>query len=61
MDDLTNFWNWRKTIGLEVTLLKKVVAAIPEAVVNAGAYVAFTDALIPDYGSEVAKWQEMVV
>ncbi|KAK1216163.1 hypothetical protein PQX77_021216 [Marasmius sp. AFHP31] len=61
MDDFTNFWNWRKTVALESTLLKKMVTAIPEAVVNAGAYAAFTDALKADYESEVSKWQEMVV
>ncbi|KAL0565770.1 hypothetical protein V5O48_016255 [Marasmius crinis-equi] len=38
-----------------------MVAAIPEAVVNTGAFCAFIDALKPEYESEVLKWLEMVI
>ncbi|KAG7087076.1 hypothetical protein E1B28_013058 [Marasmius oreades] len=61
MDDFTNFWNWRKTVGLETSLLKKVVNAIPEAVINARAYSAFSEALQDDYRQHLLTWQTQVV
>ncbi|KAG7094297.1 hypothetical protein E1B28_007898 [Marasmius oreades] len=61
LDDFTNFWNWRKTINLETSLVKKLVKAIPEAVVNAHAFTAFTDALQDDHTKDLLIWQDQVV
>ncbi|KAL0060976.1 hypothetical protein AAF712_012207 [Marasmius tenuissimus] len=61
MDDFCNFWNWRRTIGLEKTLHNKIIKAIPEAVVNARAFSAFTEALKEDHSADLSKWLEQVV
>ncbi|KAK1221816.1 hypothetical protein PQX77_015369 [Marasmius sp. AFHP31] len=61
MDDFMSYWNYRKTVNLESSLIKKIVAAMPEAVINARAYSAFTDALKEDYEKEIAEWQVLVV
>ncbi|KAG7087393.1 hypothetical protein E1B28_013364 [Marasmius oreades] len=61
LDDFANFWNWRKTINLETSLVKKLVKAIPEAVVNARAFTAFTDTLQDDHVKDLLIWQDQVV
>ncbi|KAG7085673.1 hypothetical protein E1B28_003218 [Marasmius oreades] len=61
MDDFANYWNWRKTIGLETSLVRKMVKVIPEAMVNAWAYVAFTKALQIDHAEDVKLWQDQVL
>ncbi|KAK1223408.1 hypothetical protein PQX77_013717 [Marasmius sp. AFHP31] len=61
MDDFMNYWNYRKTVNLESSLVKKIVAAMPEAVINARAFSAFTEALKEDYEKEITEWQLLVV
>ena len=46
---------------VEKTLNNKMVKAIPEAVVNARAFVAFTEALREDHSSELSQWLQQVV
>ncbi|KAL0563052.1 hypothetical protein V5O48_019026 [Marasmius crinis-equi] len=41
--------------------MKKLVKAVPEAVVNARAYAAFTDALKDEHSNELRTWQEQVI
>ncbi|KAL0057619.1 hypothetical protein AAF712_015730 [Marasmius tenuissimus] len=60
MDDLANFWNYRKTINLKDTLMEKIVKAIPEAIVTARCYVAFTEALKDDHLKELLLWLDQV-
>ncbi|KAL0056621.1 hypothetical protein AAF712_016773 [Marasmius tenuissimus] len=58
MDDFTNFWSWRKTVGLKSSLLNRLVKAIPEALVNARAFEAFTDALREDHTEDLLRWEK---
>ncbi|KAK1224922.1 hypothetical protein PQX77_012162 [Marasmius sp. AFHP31] len=61
MDDFTGFWNWRKVIGLQSSLVNRLVKVIPEAVVTARAFSAFTEALMDDHAEDLATWQKLVV
>ncbi|KAL0571778.1 hypothetical protein V5O48_010190 [Marasmius crinis-equi] len=61
LDDFANFSNWRKTINLDTLLLKKMVKAIPESIINARLYVAFTEALEVQHAQELSTWQEQVM
>ncbi|KAL0565089.1 hypothetical protein V5O48_016945 [Marasmius crinis-equi] len=60
MDDFANAWNY-KMLNLESTLVKKMVKAIPLAVVNVRVYHAFTEALKVNHASELDAWLEQVV
>ncbi|KAL0062253.1 hypothetical protein AAF712_010883 [Marasmius tenuissimus] len=58
MDDFTGFWNYQKVI--ESSLVSRLVKAIPEAIVTARAFSAFTDALKDDHVEDLAAWQKSV-
>ncbi|KAL0069538.1 hypothetical protein AAF712_003196 [Marasmius tenuissimus] len=60
MDDFTSYFNMRKMVGLQTSLIKKMVKAIPEAVVNARAYCAFNEALREDHEKDILEWQKQV-
>ncbi|KAL0568415.1 hypothetical protein V5O48_013569 [Marasmius crinis-equi] len=61
MDDFANAWNYRKMINLESSLLRKMTKAIPQAVINARVFYAFTEALKVDHSAELSVWLQQVV
>ncbi|KAL0056546.1 hypothetical protein AAF712_016849, partial [Marasmius tenuissimus] len=61
MDNFTNFYNFRKMVGLESALLKKIVSAIPKVIIHARAFSEFTEVLKGEYQSQLTLWQEQVV
>uniref|UniRef100_A0A0W0FPX6 CxC2-like cysteine cluster KDZ transposase-associated domain-containing protein n=1 Tax=Moniliophthora roreri TaxID=221103 RepID=A0A0W0FPX6_MONRR len=59
-DDICNSWNWKKTIALDDTLLKKLIRGISNLVVYMRAFSVFMDALKEQHGRELVDWERMV-
>ncbi|ESK82674.1 hypothetical protein Moror_11174 [Moniliophthora roreri MCA 2997] len=59
-DDICNSWNWKKTIALDDTLLKKLIRGISNLVVYTRAFLAFMDALKEQHSRELVDWERMV-
>ncbi|KAL0562915.1 hypothetical protein V5O48_019163, partial [Marasmius crinis-equi] len=60
MDDFCNSWNWRKVVGTEENLLKKLVKAVSEAVVHYRAFEVLNEGIQTHHASEVAQWKDMI-
>ncbi|KAJ8689357.1 hypothetical protein PTI98_013382 [Pleurotus ostreatus] len=60
LDDFCNFWNWRKTVNLGDSLLKKMTLAIPQAAIHHQAFRAFTDGLHEQHSEELLEWENQV-
>ncbi|KAK7021051.1 hypothetical protein VNI00_017540 [Paramarasmius palmivorus] len=61
MDDHCNYCNWRKTVQLDTSLLKKLLRAITESVVYWRAFSAFNEALDIDHHDLIEQWKEQVI
>ncbi|KAJ8092812.1 hypothetical protein PM082_023641 [Marasmius tenuissimus] len=61
IDDFANFWNYRKMVKSEKVLMKGLVKALPEAVINTCVFSAFNEALKDEHASDVAVWLDQVV
>ncbi|KAL0575107.1 hypothetical protein V5O48_006857 [Marasmius crinis-equi] len=61
MDDFANAWNYKKMLALETSLVKKMITAIPQAVINVRVFHVFTEALKIDHASDLNAWLEQVV
>ncbi|KAJ7660352.1 hypothetical protein DFH06DRAFT_988965 [Mycena polygramma] len=60
MDDLCGFVNWKKTVDLGNSLLKKMVLAIPQAMIHSRAFHAFTDALRDEHEEQLQEWETTI-
>ncbi|KAJ7821558.1 hypothetical protein B0H14DRAFT_3471465 [Mycena olivaceomarginata] len=60
IDDLCGFSNWKKTADLGKSLLRKMVLAIPEAMLHSRAFHSFTAGLRDGHEADLAKWEKMV-
>ncbi|KAJ7494558.1 hypothetical protein B0H11DRAFT_1716969 [Mycena galericulata] len=60
IDDLCGFSNWKKTVDLGNSLLRKMVLAIPQAMIHSRAFHAFTDGLRDGHEEDLLKWEKMV-
>lgn len=45
----------------EVSLMSRMVKAIPEAVVNARALSQFTESLREDHGNDLKQWEQQLL
>ncbi|KAG6905389.1 hypothetical protein DXG01_003030 [Tephrocybe rancida] len=61
LDDFMGFWNYKKTVDLGDMLLKKLVEAIPQAIIHCQAFHVFTEGLRKDHLSELQTWEKMVL
>ncbi|KAJ7241189.1 hypothetical protein B0H12DRAFT_963226, partial [Mycena haematopus] len=57
IDNFCGYGNWRKTVALGNTLLRKMVLAIPKAMVHSRAFQAFTEGLREGHEEELVKWE----
>ncbi|KAF8137969.1 hypothetical protein K438DRAFT_1638774, partial [Mycena galopus ATCC 62051] len=60
IDDFCGYGNWRKTVAIGNTLLRKMVLAIPRATVHSRAFQAFTDGLREGHEEELIQWEATV-
>ncbi|KAJ7118695.1 hypothetical protein C8R43DRAFT_1091016 [Mycena crocata] len=62
IDDLCGFSNWKKTVDLGAgnSLLRKMVLAIPQAMIHSRAFHAFTDGLREHHEEELEEWERTV-
>ncbi|KAJ7738811.1 hypothetical protein B0H16DRAFT_1465657 [Mycena metata] len=60
IDDLCGFSNWRKTVDLGNSLLRKLVLAIPQAMIHSRAFHAFTDGLRGEHEGELRDWDALI-
>ncbi|KIL56756.1 hypothetical protein M378DRAFT_57844, partial [Amanita muscaria Koide BX008] len=60
LDDFCNFANWRKTVELPSTLLRKMSLAIPQAIIHHRAFSAFSESLRAEHGQQMNKWDDQV-
>ncbi|KAJ7149097.1 hypothetical protein C8R46DRAFT_1009634 [Mycena filopes] len=60
IDDLCGFSNWRKTVDLENSLLRKMVLAIPQAMIHSRAFQAFTEGLRAEHEGELHEWNILI-
>ncbi|ESK83397.1 hypothetical protein Moror_15625 [Moniliophthora roreri MCA 2997] len=60
LDNFCNYLNWKKTISLASSLLKKLIKAIPEAIINTCAFSILDEGLRARYGSKVDEWEYQV-
>ncbi|KAJ7734861.1 hypothetical protein B0H16DRAFT_1664965 [Mycena metata] len=60
IDDLCGFSNWRKTVDLGNSLLRKLVLAIPQAMIHSRAFHAFTDGLRREHAGELRDWDALI-
>ncbi|KAJ7829807.1 hypothetical protein B0H14DRAFT_2593769 [Mycena olivaceomarginata] len=60
IDDLCGFSNWKKTVDLGKSLLRKMVLAIPEAMLHSRAFHLFTTRLRDGHEADLSKWEKMV-
>ncbi|KAJ7812570.1 hypothetical protein B0H14DRAFT_3478739 [Mycena olivaceomarginata] len=60
IDDLCGFSNWKKTVDLGNALLRKMVLAIPEALIHSRAFSSFTAGLREGHEKDLIKWEKMV-
>ncbi|KAJ7191702.1 hypothetical protein GGX14DRAFT_537830 [Mycena pura] len=62
IDDFCGYANWKKTVNLGNSLLRKMALAIPQAQLHSRAFHAFTDGLKeqPEHQAELTKWERLV-
>ncbi|KAJ7170315.1 hypothetical protein C8R43DRAFT_1120743 [Mycena crocata] len=60
IDDLCGFSNWKKTVDLGNSLLRKMVLAIPQGIIHSRAFHAFTDGLREHHEEELLEWEKTV-
>ncbi|KAE9385880.1 hypothetical protein BT96DRAFT_1006633 [Gymnopus androsaceus JB14] len=60
LNDFCNYWNWSKTVGLRTSLKKKMVSAIPWAIIHHRAFEAFTKGLRVNHSDFVSEWEKQV-
>ncbi|KAJ7809581.1 hypothetical protein B0H14DRAFT_2286011, partial [Mycena olivaceomarginata] len=63
VDDLCGFSNWRKTVDLGNSLLRKMVLAILQAMIHMhrfSAFHAFTDGLKAEHEGELQDWEATI-
>ncbi|KAF8058561.1 hypothetical protein FPV67DRAFT_1565454 [Lyophyllum atratum] len=60
LDDFMSYWNYRRTVDFGQTLLKNLVAAIPEAIIHRQAFDVFTDSIRKEHREELLSWEKMV-
>ncbi|KAJ6448048.1 hypothetical protein C8R47DRAFT_971630 [Mycena vitilis] len=60
IDDFCGYANWRKTVGLGNSLLRKMALAIPKAMLHSRAFHAFTEGLREEHEEELMKWEKDV-
>ncbi|KAJ7866049.1 hypothetical protein B0H14DRAFT_3084255 [Mycena olivaceomarginata] len=60
IDDLCGFSNWRKTVDLGNSLLRKMVLAIPQAMIHSRAFHAFTDGLKSAHEPDLREWETTI-
>ncbi|KAJ7841679.1 hypothetical protein B0H13DRAFT_1910144 [Mycena leptocephala] len=60
IDDLCGFSNWKKTVDFGNSLLRKMVLAIPQAMLHSRAFHAFTEGLRNGHEEDLQKWEKMV-
>ncbi|KAJ7029929.1 hypothetical protein C8F04DRAFT_1211870 [Mycena alexandri] len=60
IDDFCGYANWRKTVGLGNSLLRKLVLAIPKAMLHGRAFHAFTEGVREGHEDELLQWERDV-
>ncbi|KAJ7194745.1 hypothetical protein GGX14DRAFT_537360 [Mycena pura] len=60
IDDFCGYANWRKTVNLGNSLLRKMALAIPQAILHSRAFHAFTDGLRDGHTEDLEKWEKLV-
>ncbi|KAJ7795383.1 hypothetical protein B0H14DRAFT_2391674 [Mycena olivaceomarginata] len=60
INDLCGFSNWRKTVDLGNSLLRKMVLAIPQAMIHSRAFHAFTDGLKSAHEPDLREWETTI-
>ncbi|KAJ7126583.1 hypothetical protein C8R43DRAFT_1090313 [Mycena crocata] len=60
IDDFCGYANWRKTVGIGNSLLRKMVLAIPKAILHNRAFHAFTEGLKEGHLEELMNWEQAV-
>ncbi|KAJ6452203.1 hypothetical protein C8R45DRAFT_1057032 [Mycena sanguinolenta] len=60
IDDLCGFSNWKKTVDLGNSLLRKMVLAIPQAMIHSRAFSSFTAGLREGHEEELCRWETVV-
>ncbi|KAG6809360.1 hypothetical protein H0H92_000568 [Tricholoma furcatifolium] len=61
LDDFMGFWNYRRSVELETSLLKDMIRAIPEWITHRRAFTIFTETLQENYARDVQEWNKQVV
>ncbi|KAF8214393.1 hypothetical protein K438DRAFT_1902273 [Mycena galopus ATCC 62051] len=59
IDDLCRFLNWKKTVDLGQSLLRKMVLAIPQAMIHSRAFHSFTTGLRQEHEEDLMKWEKI--
>ncbi|KAJ7181393.1 hypothetical protein C8R43DRAFT_1083776 [Mycena crocata] len=57
IDDFCGYSNWRKTVGLGNSLLRKLALSIPKAMLHNRAFHAFTEGLREGHLEEMIQWE----
>ncbi|KAJ7874256.1 hypothetical protein B0H13DRAFT_2348668 [Mycena leptocephala] len=60
IDDLCGFSNWKKTVDLGNSLLRKLVLALPQAMMHSRVFHAFTEGLRDGHEKELQDWEKTV-
>ncbi|KAJ7198757.1 hypothetical protein GGX14DRAFT_536593 [Mycena pura] len=60
IDDFCGYANWRKTVGLGNSLLRKMALAIPKALLHNRAFRALTEGLKEGHEDELVQWERDV-
>ncbi|KAJ7211675.1 hypothetical protein GGX14DRAFT_564905 [Mycena pura] len=61
IDDFCGYANWRKTVGLGNSLLRKMALAIPKALLHNRAFRAFTEGLREGHEDELVQWDKDII
>lgn len=59
LDDFCGYSNWRKMLGLDDLLLRRLVEALKQAMVHREEYVTFDRRVRENDANEVARWEHM--
>ncbi|KAF7359938.1 hypothetical protein MVEN_00720200 [Mycena venus] len=60
IDDLCGFSNWRKTVDLGNSLLRRMVLAIPQAMMHSRAFHVFTNGLKVAHEAQLRDWEAVI-
>ncbi|KAJ7360906.1 hypothetical protein DFH08DRAFT_684340, partial [Mycena albidolilacea] len=60
IDDLCGFSNWKKTVVLGNSSLRKMVLAIPQVMIHSRAFHSFTAGLREGHEEDLTKWKRKV-